>query len=75
MAVRAQFHRFVVRRNGAEGAVTGGVDKNAKLEKLAGGFSNVGPDGGRCRACLLADAAKRTIYRWNEVGRKAGRSR
>jgi sugar lactone lactonase YvrE len=47
-------------------------DKNAKLEKLAGGFSNASgmttDDAGNL---FFTDAAQRKIYRWNEAGRKA----
>ena len=47
-------------------------DKNAKLEKLAGGFSNASgmtvDDAGNL---FFTDASKRKIYRWDEAGKKA----
>ena len=47
-------------------------DKDAKLEKLASGFSNASglttDDAGHL---FFTDAAMRKIYRWNEADKKA----
>jgi sugar lactone lactonase YvrE len=76
VAVRSQFFtNFVVRKGmkaPAAAALPAVFDKDAKLEKLASGFGNASglttDDAGHL---FFTDAAKRTIYRWNEVDKKA----
>jgi hypothetical protein len=47
-------------------------EKNAKLEKLASGFSNAsGMTTDNAGHLFFTDAAKRKVYRWNEIDKKA----
>ena len=47
-------------------------EKNAKLEKLADGFSNAsGMTTDGAGRLYFTDASKRKVYRWDETGRKA----
>jgi sugar lactone lactonase YvrE len=76
VAVRSQFFTdFVVRKGWEASAATSlppVFDKDAKLEKLASGFSNASglttDDAGHL---FFTDAALRKIYRWNEADKKA----
>jgi sugar lactone lactonase YvrE len=76
VAVRAQFFNAFLIKKGmkspAEISLPAVFDKNAKLEKLATGFSNASgmttDDAGRL---YFTDAARRKVFRWNEVDRKA----
>jgi hypothetical protein len=76
VAVRSQFFTHFVIRKGMKApmpaALPAAFDKNARLERLASGFSNAsGMTTDVAGHLFFADAAKRTIYRWNEVSRKA----
>ncbi len=77
VAARPQFFASFVVRKGMKAPVplplpAAVFDANAKLEKLASGFSNASgmtvDDAGHL---FFTDAAMRKIYRWNEVDRKA----
>jgi sugar lactone lactonase YvrE len=76
VAVRAQFFNSFLISKGMKAPMElplpAVFEKNAKLKKLASGFSNASgmatDDAGRL---YFSDAAKRKIYRWNEVERKA----
>jgi len=77
VAVRSHFFTSFVVKKGmktppALPAPAGIFEKNAKLEKLWGGFSNTSglttDDAGHL---FFTDAAKHRIYRWNEVDRKS----
>jgi sugar lactone lactonase YvrE len=76
VAVRSQFFTdFVVQKGWKAPAATSlppVFDQDAKLEKLASGFSNASglttDDAGHL---FFTDAAMRKIYRWNEADRKA----
>jgi sugar lactone lactonase YvrE len=76
VAVRSQFFtNFVVKQGLKAPAATPlppVFDKDAKLEKLASGFSNASgltiDDAGHL---FFTDAAMRRIYRWNEVDTRA----
>jgi sugar lactone lactonase YvrE len=75
-AVRSQFFtNFVVKKGTATplaASLPAVFDKDAKLEKLAGGFSNASgltTDGSG--HLFFTDAAMHKIYRWNEADEKA----
>ncbi len=76
VTVRAQFFtNFVVKKGmkaPAPAAVPTVFEKGAKVEKLAGDFSNASgltvDDAGRL---FFTDAAELKIYRWNEAAKKA----
>jgi sugar lactone lactonase YvrE len=76
VAVRPQFFTNFVVKKGMKAptgvALPAVFDKNAKLEKLASGFSNASglttDDAGHL---YFTDAAMNRIYRWNEVDKKA----
>ena len=77
VAARPQFFASFVVRKGMKAPVPLPLpalvfDANAKLEKLASGFSNASgmtvDDAGHL---FFTDAAMHKIYRWNEVDRKA----
>jgi sugar lactone lactonase YvrE len=74
VAVRSQFFTNFVVRKGTTAAAAPPVvfRRDARLEKLASGFSNASAlttdDAGHL---FFTDAATRAIYRWNEVDRKA----
>ena len=75
VAARQQFFtNFVIRKGMKPPAaipLPATFEKNAKLEKLASGFSNMSgmttDDAGRL---YFTDASKRKIYRWNETEKK-----
>jgi sugar lactone lactonase YvrE len=76
VAVRAQFFNGFLVKKGmkapAELPLPAIFEKDAKLEKLAGGFSNAsGMTADNAGRLYFTDAAKHKIYRWNEVDRKA----
>ena len=76
VTVRAQFFTNFVVKKGMKAPATAAIpamfEKGAKVEKLAGDFSNASgltvDDAGRL---FFTDAAERKIYRWNETGKKA----
>jgi sugar lactone lactonase YvrE len=77
VAARPQFFAGFVVKKGMKAAAplplpAAIFEKNAKLEKLSGGFSNASgmtvDDAGHL---FFTDAAMRKIYRWNEIDRKA----
>ncbi len=76
VAVRPQFFTHFVVRKGMKAPTSAALPavfaKNARLEKLASGFSNASglttDDAGHL---FFTDAAMSKIYRWNEVDKKA----
>ncbi len=76
VAVRSQFFTDFVVRKGAKAAAAAAppamFEKDARLEKLASGFSNAsGLTADNAGHLFFTDAAMHTIYRWNEADRKA----
>ncbi len=76
MAVRPQFFTNLVIRKGSKAPTAAPLpavfDRNAKLEKLATGFSNAsGLTADGVEQLFFTDAAMRKIYRWNEIDKKA----
>jgi sugar lactone lactonase YvrE len=76
VAVRPHFFAGFVVRKGMKAPsalpVPAVFGKNAKLEKLASGFSNAsGMTAGNAGQLFFTDAAKRKVYRWNEAAMKA----
>jgi sugar lactone lactonase YvrE len=76
VAVRAQFFTNFVVKKGIKAPAAASLptvfDKDAKVEKIAGDFSNASglttDDAGHL---FFTDAAMRKVYRWNDAARKA----
>ncbi len=76
VAVRAHFFLSFLVKKGMKAPAAlplpATFEKGAKLEKLAGGFSNASGMTADAEGRLyFTDAAKRRIFRWNEADRKA----
>jgi sugar lactone lactonase YvrE len=76
VAVRSQFFTNFVVKKGMKAPAAAPLppvfDKDAKLEKLASGFSNAsGLTADDAGHLFFTDGAVRKVYRWNEVDKKA----